>query len=327
MSELSNTFRSLNVVLVAEESAGLQSLRILAASGHNIVAVMAQPSADPKSGALWNHAQRLGYSTWPAKLVKQAGFADQLREHQVDLLLNVHSLFVIHRDVLKACRIGAYNLHPGPLPERAGINVPSWSIYEGWDEHGVTLHEMVAEIDAGTIAYEARFPITATDSGMTLMSKCVRQGVPLIQQLLQDVGHGVDQVPKIEQEFSRRRYFDRSVPNEGWIDWHRPATEVVNFIRAADYAPFSSPWGAPQTQLGEQVIGIVKASLIGLPCEAEPGTVGMPDRDGLLVAAEGEWVLVKTVELDGRRVPATAAFTTGARLIGLTMTDVSPMLV
>ena len=73
-----------------------------------------------------------------------------MREQGVDLLLNVHSLYLIaRRTVVAAPRIGSFNLHPGPLPEYAGLNTPSWAIYNGEREHGVTVHWMEPGVDTG----------------------------------------------------------------------------------------------------------------------------------------------------------------------------------
>src|SRR5437867_12561386 len=85
--------RRLNVVLVGEDSAGIQTLRALASRGHRIAAVMASPSRrTPGATTLWEVARRLGYETWPATLVKDQGLAERLTTAGVDILLNVHSL-------------------------------------------------------------------------------------------------------------------------------------------------------------------------------------------------------------------------------------------
>ena len=55
----------MNVILVGEESAGIQTLRALADGNHRIVAVMASPSKN--NGGLANlreTAEKLGYQTW-----------------------------------------------------------------------------------------------------------------------------------------------------------------------------------------------------------------------------------------------------------------------
>src|SRR6266545_7057665 len=160
---------SLNILLVGEESAGIQMLRAIARSDHRVVAVMASPSKQTSGGAtLWSVAEKMGYPTWPARRVKEASFANTVRSEGVDIILNVHSLHIIHKDVLEAARIGSFNLHPGPLPRYAGLNAVSWALYRGERTHGVTLHKMVAEIDAGPIVYQSLFPIEESDTALSL---------------------------------------------------------------------------------------------------------------------------------------------------------------
>ena len=301
----------LNVLLVGEESAGIQMLRILAKSTHNIVAVMAQPSKDSKTPTLWNTAEKLGFKTIDAINVKDANFANQIREDDVDLILNVHSLYLMNGAIIEAAKIGAYNMHPGPLPKYAGLNVNSWAIYNGETEHGVTIHEMVPRIDAGTIAYQAMFPITDKDTGLTTMSKCVRAGVPLLEQLLAAAAQGKDAIPQIEQDFTQRGYFNRKPPNGGMMDWNRYAADVYNHIRAADYSPFPTPWGHPLCQVDDKEIGIVKAELTGSVCNVEPGTVTDKTDRGVMVATADEWILVKKIEFAGNYGSANDVLNTG----------------
>lgn len=292
----------LRVLLVAEESAGLQTLNKLLTGPHELVGVLASPTHQSKAATVWNTAQKHRITAWPAENVRDRAFAQRVAEQQVDLLLNVHSLYLIKGPIIDACRIGAFNMHPGPLPHYAGLNVPSWAIYNGETEHAVTIHEMTPEIDAGTIAYEARFPIDAAETGFSLMAKCIRAGVPLIEQLLDAAAQGANTIPRIPQDFSGRRYFGRKAPNAGQIEWDWPATDVVNHVRASDYAPFASPWGAPQTQLGSRVIQILKAERTGQRHDGmPPGTVGEAGERGILVAAADEWVLVRKALVDQRR--------------------------
>src|SRR3974390_2318198 len=110
----------MNIVLIAEESAGIQALATLSDTNHCIVAVLASPmkSRVPRA-SVFLAAKKCGLPVWPAELVKDASFAERLRAERVDLILNVHSLYLIHDEVLRAPLIGAFNLHPGPLPRYA----------------------------------------------------------------------------------------------------------------------------------------------------------------------------------------------------------------
>lgn len=55
----------------------------------------------------------------------------------------------------------ALNFHPAPLPEYRGFAPYTWGVLNGAWEWGVTLHEMVDEIDAGPVLREMRWNIDA----------------------------------------------------------------------------------------------------------------------------------------------------------------------
>jgi methionyl-tRNA formyltransferase len=293
------------VLLVAEESAGIQVLRALAASPHELVAVMTAPPTRGGGATVGGVAEQVGARIEPSERVREPETGDWIREQGIDLLLNVHSLYLIHGDVVAAPRIGSFNLHPGPLPEYAGLNTPSWAIYNGERSHGVTVHWMEPGVDTGDIAYDARFEVTDSDTGLSVSARCVREGVPLIERLLDAAAADPASIPRREQDLSRRRYYKRAdVPDEGRIVWDRPAERIVNLVRASDYFPFPSPWGTPTARLGDAELGIVKASLTGAASDVPPGTVGETDERGVLAAAADEWVRIERVLADGKPRPA-----------------------
>jgi methionyl-tRNA formyltransferase len=305
----------MNVILAAEESAGLQMLRALAGSGYRVVAVLAAPPKPGFAGAsAWNVARNLGFETWPAELVKDPALAARLRSEQVDILLNVHSLYLINREVLAAPRLGAYNLHPGPLPRYAGLNAVSWALYRGEPTHGVTVHKIDPEIDTGPIVYQSIFPIADDETALSLSFKCVRKGVALMLQLLEVAAADPAKIPSRPQDSSAREYFGREVPEQGRLSWSWPATKVINFVRACDYFPFSSPWGHPRTRINAQEFAVVKASRTGLPTDAPPGTVGGSVASGVHVACADEWVLVGKLLHAGKYLAAGEILNNGDRL-------------
>src|SRR6266851_4733218 len=305
----------MNILLVAEESAGLQVLRTLARSNHRLVAVM---SAPPKPGisvaSVCTVARAMGFETWPAKLVKDPAFAEQIRSRQVDILLNVHSLYIIHKNILSLPRYGAFNLHPGPLPSYAGLNVISWALYRGEKGHGVTIHKMEPEVDTGPIVYQSLFPISEEDNALSLSFKSVKEGLRLMLKLLDVASADPEKIPLVPQDLSRRKYFGRGVPQGGQLCWSSPAEKIINFIRACDYFPFRSPWGHPQTRLGHRDLAVVKGARPGLPCEAAPGTVGRSTDSGMLVATADEWIVLRKLKVGDEYVNAADVLSTGDRL-------------
>jgi methionyl-tRNA formyltransferase len=305
----------LNVLLVGEESAGAQTLKLLASSHHNLVGVLASPTRKATGGmTVWQLAEKMGCRTWPAETVKDPTFAEVIRTEQVDLLLNVHSLFVIKGEIVEAPRFGSFNLHPGPLPRYAGLNAPSWAIYHNEKTHGVTLHKMLAGIDTGPIAYQTLFEIEEKDTGFSLSTKCIKAGMEMIKQLLDAAAVGPDAIPLIEQDLNRREYFGKGTPEDGWLAWSRPALEVFNFVRAADYSPFPSPWRTPRSRMGAQEIGFVKVLLTGQPTSVQPGMIGQSSNGKVRVACADEWVEVVRVVVDGQYANAIEILKPGERL-------------
>jgi UDP-4-amino-4-deoxy-L-arabinose formyltransferase/UDP-glucuronic acid dehydrogenase (UDP-4-keto-hexauronic acid decarboxylating) len=295
--------RPLRIVVVAEEAAGVQLLRRLQElqPGPEIVAVLTRSAAEgaPRP-VVFDSARTLGLEVWPSRSVKSPELATQLRSAGIHLLLNVHSLFLVHPAVVAAPTIGSFNLHPGPLPEYAGLNVPSWAIYEGERSHGVTLHWMDEGIDTGPIAWQERFAIDPQDTGLAITGKCVRHGVPLILNLVRLAEEDARLIPHEEQDLRRRRYFPAGPPADGRLEWSKSAESILRFVRAADYGPFHSPWGHPQAALAGLTVGIAKAEGTGVPAARPPGTLMDVDDSGAVVAAGDELILVQRLWMDGR---------------------------
>jgi methionyl-tRNA formyltransferase len=303
----------MRILLLAEEAAGLHLFRMLAAGPHQLAAVMTSP---PKQGASgpWRAAENEGYAVRPAALVKDPDFPDWIRAQRIDLLLNIHSLIVLPAPVLDAPRYGCFNLHPAPLPAYAGLNSVSWAIYHGESRHGVTLHKMVPAIDAGPIVDQAYIDIAEDEAAISVFTRCVKQGLPLVYRLLQIASDNPQNIPLRPQDLSRRRYFGREIPNHGRIVWSSPAKDIVNFVRACDFLPFQSAWGHPQTTLNGEELLVLKASRTGQHCEVPPGTIGQPRASDVPVAASDEWVLVHSVIKARRSVDPRDVLLPGARL-------------
>src|SRR3954468_13178014 len=129
MTEQTARSKKLRVLLVGEESAAVQTLRsiLLPRPEYTVVAVMTSiEEAVSRNTSLASVAQGLGLPVWSAPLVKDPAFAEKIKAEQVDIMLNVHSRYIVNEKVLQAPSVGAFNMHPGPLPEYAGLNCVSW---------------------------------------------------------------------------------------------------------------------------------------------------------------------------------------------------------
>jgi methionyl-tRNA formyltransferase len=114
--------------------------------------------------------------------VPSGRWQDLPRDFGPDLALCVfgHQIFP-PRFIARCGRI--LNLHNSALPRYRGMAPINWALHNGEREHGVTLHEITPEIDAGPIVDQLVYPIDpgrdevidvyhrALDHGWTVMAR------------------------------------------------------------------------------------------------------------------------------------------------------------
>jgi methionyl-tRNA formyltransferase len=308
---------TLRVAVVAQESAGIQTVRLVAGSAHRLVCVLTDPAREPSPATtVAVVAGKLGVDVLDPSLVRDPSFAATLEELCVDVLLNVHSLHVACADVVTAPRIGSFNLHPGPLPAYPGLNAPSWAISRGETGHACTVHWMTGDVDAGPVAYAATFPVDERDTGLTLTARCVRAGLPLLARLLDDAARGGRAAVPAESQRGGPLVRGNGPPYDGRVPWELPADSLAAFVRACDFLPFRSPWGHPRTSLDGAEIELLRA-------EAAVGSGDDPP--GLVIGTDGEAALVSTgvgvlrvirIRCDGEVAAGSSLLRPGARLSG-----------
>lgn len=121
-------------------------------------------------------------NTDKAQLSKTAFQSAVLNSGEVDFILSCCYDRIFPTAVLDYPQIGALNVHPSLLPKYRGIKPLENAIWNGESEMGVTLHELVQELDAGDIVLQKAAPIEQTQSfGALYQEQC-----KLIRAILAD---------------------------------------------------------------------------------------------------------------------------------------------
>jgi methionyl-tRNA formyltransferase len=241
-------------------------------------------------------AERLGARVMDLADLGDPSSCGDLASFRPDWLLNVNSTQIFPAEVLEIPTRGCLNMHPGLLPEYAGLHTHQWAIRNGERSFGATLHWMTPQVDAGDWAYRREFPISSTDTGLSLFMKCVNAGVELALLALEDIASG-HEPPRNAQDLSRRRVYLQRHAMDGRIDWSWSARQVRDFVRAADYRPFTSPTYTPETTLDGQTVHVRRVEIGPTTFEA-PGTMCAIDEDGLLISVgQNESILVRELDL------------------------------
>jgi methionyl-tRNA formyltransferase len=310
----------LRVALAAEDAAGRQALKVVADRGDQVVALFSgDGSGGDGANPIREEAAAHGALVRDAVDVRDPASGALLREQEVDVLLSVHCRHAIADALLGAPRLGSFNLHPGPLPEVAGLHPTSWTVYEGLGEHGVTLHRMTAELDAGDVVAQERFPVGPADSAIDVLSQCVRREKALLSGLLDELDAG-GEVRADAQDLGRRRWFGAAPEEAAGIDWGWSSRKLARLVLACDYRPFDSPWGRLSAVVRGQRIELLEAEVADGDPGGLPGTVSFaPDGAALVVTGAGRLQL-NEIGLEGDELLPEEFLRDGDRLEMLSLT-------
>lgn len=130
---------------------------------------------------------------------------------------------------------GCVNIHASLLPRWRGAAPIHRAIEAGDTDSGVCLMDMELGLDTGAVYARQAVPIGATATGGVLHDALAALGAQMLCQHLPAIVSGVLQ--PVRQNADGVNYAHKLLREHGQLDWHRPAVQLVNQIRAFDPSP------------------------------------------------------------------------------------------
>jgi methionyl-tRNA formyltransferase len=155
-------------------------------------------------------------------------------------LISVNSTAILGRAVLARFDGRAVNIHPGRLPDFAGLHAVQWAIRLGENATAATAHFMTDVLDAGDVIYAAPVPITPHDTGLSAWLRCLRAQARVLKWLLTEITEGCE-LPRVRQDLSSRRCFKAADALGDQLPGYLHAIPAERWVRAGNYNPLSSP--------------------------------------------------------------------------------------
>lgn len=87
-----------------------------------------------------------------------------LRDLQPDLGV-IAGTYILKEAVFAIPRLGSINLHTGKVPKYRGAAPAFWELLNGESEVGITIHKVVAQIDAGSVLLRETYPLDIAPEG------------------------------------------------------------------------------------------------------------------------------------------------------------------
>jgi natural product biosynthesis luciferase-like monooxygenase protein len=223
---------------------------------------------------------------------------------EFDYLFSVANLEVLPAGLIKQARKLAINFHDALLPRYAGLNATSWALMAQEKTHGVTWHEMLAELDAGRIVRQVSFDIADGDTALSLNARCYEAGLEAFVSIAQDLRKGE---LLLTPQAGERSYFAKNRRPDAWgtLEFRRSAGELGALVRALDFGQYPNPLSLPKIYLGGSVRSIRSLRVADKSSSSAPGTVLIVDGSTLRIATADDDVVVDTSGSGRNSVPAT----------------------
>ena len=265
----------MRVVFAGTPEAAVPSLDAVAASSHEIVAVVTRPDAPSGRGRrleaspVRRRAEELGVPVLTPARVRDEDFLASLRELEPDACPVVAYGNLIPPVALDIPRHGWVNLHFSLLPAWRGAAPVQHALMAGDEVTGASTFLIEQGLDTGPVYGMMTESIRPTDTAGDLLERLSVAGAGLLVATLDGIesgelvakpqpAEGVSLAPKIEVDDAR-------------IEWRRPALAIDRLVRACTPAP-----GAWTTFRGERL----KIAPVALAAPVElAGVLGATSRE------------------------------------------------
>jgi methionyl-tRNA formyltransferase len=203
---------------------------------------------------------------------------------------------------------GALNMHGSLLPRYRGRVPVNWAVLHGETETGASLHYMDVKPDAGNLVAQTSVPILGDDTAFEVFQKVTVAAELTLARALPLLVAGT--APGIPLDLKAGSYFSGRQPEDGRIDWNKPAQDVYNLIRAV--AP---PYPGAFLDFGGNRVIIARARVTTLATSQQddellkpPGHISlMPDKPPRIVCGDGQCIEILELIADGVRLKTVSA--------------------
>ncbi len=111
------------------------------------------------------------HRAYPSREAFDAALDSRLREAAPDILCLAGFLRILTPGFVEKWEEKILNVHPSLLPKYPGLDTHERVLAAGDAEHGCTVHEVTAELDAGPILGQARLQVGPEDTVRSLGSR------------------------------------------------------------------------------------------------------------------------------------------------------------
>lgn len=301
----------MKIVYMGTPDFAVPALAALAESGYEVAGVVTQPDK-PKGRSktlvatpVKEEALKHGIPVYQPKKVREPEFVETLKEIGPDIIIVAAFGQIIPKEILDMPEFGCINIHASLLPKYRGAAPIQQAVINGDKEAGVTIMKMGIGLDTGDMISQASVPLAEDETGGSLFDRLADLGADLLVKTLPSIFDRTA-VYEPQPEESPTPYVGMITKQMGLLDFHKDAEELERLIRGMD------PWPSAYTFLNGKSLKVWKAAVEQkVSGSEEPGTIVNTDKEGIHVACGQDRLVLKEIQLEGKKRMDAAAFLRG----------------
>lgn len=289
--------KELRVVFMGTPEISAHTLRGMINDGYNIVGVVSQE--DKRVG------RKEILEKTPTKLVAEEFNIPVFQPHKIrldyefmkelhpDIIITLAYGQIVPQGLLDIPNYGCLNLHGSLLPKYRGASPIQTALINNEEITGVTLMEMVKEMDAGRMYAKKEVIIDKEDNSTSLFNKI---GVAALELVLEALPLYIDgKLEGEEQNASEVTFCSMIKPEQEKLDLSLTTKEIYGWIRGLS----DNPGG--YLYLNEQKVKIFKAdySLDNVP--GEVGEIVEASKKGLWIKTKDGVIKILELQKEGKK--------------------------
>ena len=288
----------MKILFMGTPDFAVPSLQALIDAGHEIVGVFTQPDKPKNRGMKLQPppvkvvALEHDIPIFQPTKLRDGTALETIQSLAPELIVVAAYGRILPQEILDYPKLGCINVHSSLLPKYRGSAPIHWAILNGDAESGVTIMNVVLELDAGDIISQAVTPIDPDETVETLHDRLADMGAKLLVDTVVSIENGTaTRTPQQADLVTHAPMLSRALSP---MDFTRSARELHNQVRGL------IPWPAAVTELNGTRCKILSTSVLEETTGKAPGTVIAADKTGLKLACGGGTVLqINELQADG----------------------------
>ena len=309
----------MKIVYMGTPDFAVPPLAALVQNGYEVTAVVTQPDKPKGRGKtllptpVKEEAMKHDIPVYQPLKVREPEFVETLKKLEPDMIIVAAFGQIIPKTILDMPKYGCLNIHASLLPKYRGAAPIQQAVIDGEKESGVTIMQMGVGLDTGDMISQAVVPLAEDETGGSLFDQLAEEGAALLIRTIPSIVDGTAVYTKQPEE-SPTPYAAMISKKMGLMDFSKSAVELERLVRGLN------PWPSAYTFLNGKTLKVWKCAVECAECGKEaPGTIIGVDKSGIHVACGSDTLILKEVQLEGKKRMETDAFLRGYQVTAGTM--------